>query len=51
MAKKLDQILVVDVESTCWDGPDVPATRHRPRRVASVSLAYVKMLAIYFELA
>ena len=21
MAKKLDQILVVDVESTCWDGP------------------------------
>lgn len=21
MARKLDQILVIDVESTCWDGP------------------------------
>ena len=21
MARKLDEILVVDVESTCWDGP------------------------------
>ncbi len=21
MAKRLDQILVIDIESTCWDGP------------------------------
>lgn len=24
MAKRLDQILVIDVESTCWDGPPPP---------------------------
>jgi inhibitor of KinA sporulation pathway (predicted exonuclease) len=24
MAKKLDQILVIDVESTCWDGSPPP---------------------------
>lgn len=24
MAKKLDQILIIDVESTCWEGPPPP---------------------------
>jgi len=24
MARRLDQIIVLDVESTCWDGPPPP---------------------------
>lgn len=28
MAKKLDKILVVDIEATCWNGPNPPGMKN-----------------------
>lgn len=32
MSRKLDQILFVDVEATCWDGPRPEGEESRSRR-------------------
>ncbi len=43
MAKKLDEILVIDVESTCWDGPPPPGEESE---IIEVGLCVIDLMTL-----
>ena len=43
MARRLDRILVVDVESTCWDGPPPPGEESE---IIEIGISQIDLLAL-----